>query len=92
MALLDKTFHPKDTMSKADQRRRLGESTLKDGKDPDTFSMKIASLELEYNNVLTEEDNITTLTSVAGEKYKLAILGERRGYLKARQKRSRLTR
>ena len=56
MAMLDKLFCPKDTMSNAAQTQGLGEWTLKDGEDPHKFSLKIVSLELEYNNKLTKEE------------------------------------
>ena len=78
MEMLDKKFRPKDTMSKADQRQRLGELTLKEDKDPHDFSLKIAALKLEYNTKFTEEDKIVTLLSVAGVKYGSTVLGERR--------------
>ena len=78
MELMDKKFRPKDSMSKADQRQRLGELTLKEDEDPHDFSLKIAALELEYNNKLTEEDKVATLLSVAGVKYGSTVLGERR--------------
>ena len=45
-------------MTKAKQKQRLGQLTLEDCEDQDDFSMKIASIELEYNNVLTKEDKI----------------------------------
>ena len=51
---------------------------MKDGKDPNDFRMKIASLKLEHNTVLTKEEQIATLFSVAGEKYGSTILGELR--------------
>ena len=51
MAMLDKKFCPKDTMSKPDQRQSLGELTLKDGKDLHDFSLKTTSLELQFNNM-----------------------------------------
>ena len=78
MELMDKKFCPKDSMSKADQRQRLGELALKEDEDPHNFSLKIAALELEYNNKLTEEDKVATLLSVAGVKYGSTVLGERR--------------
>ena len=37
-------------MSKADQRQRLGELTLKEDEDLHDFSLKRVALELEYNN------------------------------------------
>ena len=58
MELMDKKFRPKDSISKADQRQRLGELTLKEDEDPHDFSSKIAALELEYNNKMTEEDKV----------------------------------
>ena len=76
--MLDKKFCPKDTMWKADQRQRLGELTLKEDEDPHDFNLKIAALELEYNNKLTEEDKIATLLSAVSVKYGLKILGKQR--------------
>ena len=78
MEMLDKKFCLKDKMSKTDQRQRLGELTLKEDKDPHNFSLKIASLKLEDNNKLTEEDKTRTLLIIAGVKYGSTILGKRR--------------
>ena len=78
METLDKKFCPKDMMPKADQRQRLGELILKKDKDPHDISLKIAALELEYNNKLTKEDKLATLLSVAGEKHGSMVLDKRR--------------
>jgi hypothetical protein len=78
VAMLDKKFRPKDTMARAEQKLRLGELTLQDGEDPDDFSTKVATLEMEFNNVLEEDDKIATLFSVSGEKYATMILSERK--------------
>jgi hypothetical protein len=56
MALLDEMFRPTDTMAKAQQKKKLGELTMKDSEDPHGFGLKIASLELEFNNTLSDED------------------------------------
>jgi hypothetical protein len=78
IALLDKMFRPKDKMAKAQQNQRLGELTLKDCKDPHGFGLKIASLELEFNNSLSKEDKIATLFGVAGARYTTTICGEKK--------------
>ena len=65
-------------MAKAQQMQRLGDLTLKDCEDPDDFSLKIASLELEFNNLLSKEDKIATLIGVAGAKYAAKICGEQK--------------
>ena len=65
-------------MARAEQNQRLGELTLKGGKDPDNFGTAIASLKMEYNNMLAKEDKIAILFSVAGEKYATMILSKRK--------------
>jgi hypothetical protein len=60
ITLLDTMFCQKDTMAKAQQKRRLGELTLKDCKYPDNFNMKIARIKLKFNNILRKEDMIAT--------------------------------
>ena len=78
MEMLDKKFCPKDTMSKAGQRQRLGELTLREDEDPHDVSLQITLLKLEHNNKLTEEDKIATLLRVSGVKHGSTILGKRR--------------
>ena len=78
IALLDEMFRPKDTMERIQQKKRLGESTLKDCEDPHGFGFKIASLELELNNSLNEEDKMATLISVASLKYATKIRGKKK--------------
>ena len=78
MALLDEMFWPKDTMAKAQQRKRLGELTMKDCEYPHGFGLNIASLELEFNNSLSKEDKLATLISAAGSRYATTICGEKK--------------
>ena len=40
--------------------------------------MKVASIKLEFNNLLREENNIATLIGVAGAKYATTITGEQK--------------
>ena len=65
-------------MVKAQQNKRLGELTLKDCKDLHGFGLKIASLELKFNNSLSEEDKMATLISAAGSRHTTTILGEKK--------------
>ena len=78
MALLDEMFRPTDTMAKAQQKKKLGELTMKDSEDPHGFGLKIASLELEFNNTLSDEDKMATLIGVAGSRYATTIRGEKK--------------
>ena len=77
MALLDEMFRPTDTMAKAQQKKKLGELTMKDSEDPHGFGLKIASLELEFNNTLSDEDKMATLICVSGSRYATTICGKK---------------
>ena len=78
IALLDEMCCPKDTMAKAQQKKRFGELMLKDCKDPHGFGLKNASLELKFNDSLSKEDKIATLISVAGLRYASTIRGKKK--------------
>ena len=78
MALLDEMFRPTDTMAKAQQKKKLGELTMKDCEDPHGFGLKITSLELKCNNSLSEEDKMATLICVAGLRYATTICSEKK--------------
>ena len=51
---------------------------MKDCEDPHGFGLKIASLKLEFNNLLSDEDKMITLICVAGSRYATTICGEKK--------------
>ena len=48
----------------------------KKGQNPDDFSTAIRSLEVEYRNHLSEDDNIATVVSAMGSIYGETIINE----------------
>ena len=69
VAMLDKKqFRTNNKIAMAEQKQKLVELTLKDGKDPGNIGTQIVVIETEFNNVLAKVNNSVVICSVTGEK------------------------